>query len=262
MLDQEPLTLVHPAVQAAKAKWEAGQKYRHSVRHNLTFEDFFEYFKADCVRHTRVAELTGLSRERIRQIYNRYFREIFDNKSGRQRGKACTLENRLVKVNRTENELFETDTIIKTVVEKARAAGCEVRSIPYIKDDMLTGAIDVNALLVNGHRCAVHSLSYGFRRKGLKRVYTCIRMPFAELVATEAVILFTSVAEFDEHLFVMPSSTLREVVFGNDPTAMAKTIYLPTEKLPIYNNQRPRIDWWEYEEAWHLLPPKQDPPAP
>ena len=64
--------------------------------------------------------------------------------------------------------------------------------------------------------------------------------------------LRTFINEFPEHIFVIPSKVLLKSYFT---TVMeSSVIYLPTEKLAEYLNQRPRVDFWQYENAWHLLP--------
>jgi hypothetical protein len=30
-------------------------------------------------------------------------------------------------------------------------------------------------------------------------------------------------------------------------------VYLPTKRLPAYNGMVAAIDWWQYEDAWHIL---------
>src|SRR6185437_1125180 len=151
MLQEQPLTLEHPAVQAAKARWDAREKYRSS-KHNLTFEELFEYFKADCVRQTRVAELAGITRQRIHQIYNKWFRDLFEGKSGHDRRHACTLENRQVELKRAEAELFE-DPFVKKIVQKARTAGCTVEAIPH---DSFYGEVLRGDIIINGYLSSLH----------------------------------------------------------------------------------------------------------
>lgn len=103
MLDQEPLTLAHPAVQAAKQRFEGGNYVR---KLSLTFEQLFEYFSADCVRFHAIAAEGGVSHQAIEQLYRRYFRDLFDGKKGLERFASCVLEQRLVSVKQAENELF------------------------------------------------------------------------------------------------------------------------------------------------------------
>ena len=87
MFDKEVLTLDHPAVQAAKAKWDARRSKEGDARRkqNISFEDWFEYFKANCIRMQALGEHAGVSRQRVQQIYTKHFQEIFGGRSGRER---------------------------------------------------------------------------------------------------------------------------------------------------------------------------------
>jgi len=72
----ERLTLGNPAVRAAKAAWDSASK--HSKRqHSLTFRQLLEYFDKDEIRFTDIAEAAGLTSERVRRIYLRYFDHLF-----------------------------------------------------------------------------------------------------------------------------------------------------------------------------------------
>jgi len=257
VLDTEPLTLAHPLVQAAKAKWNTYAPRKH----NLTFEDLFEYFKVDCVRQSAVAVEAGLTRERIRQIYNKYFRELFDGKSGRERMHACTLENRIVKIKQAENTLLETDAVIKVVVEKARAAGCKIETIPQLTNKGFVQKTRNGILRVNGHLCSVHNPTTRIKHPDLKRVSTRTSLSRSVLLKVEASIFHTTLEGYPEHTFVVPTTILLTSVFGSTTKEM-KTVILPMEKSPVRRGTPARVDYWQYEDAWHLLPPKQDLPAP
>ena len=252
----EPLTLAHPAVQAAKARWDAAGK-RSPRKHTLTFEDLFEYFKVNCVRQTAIAVEADLTHQRIYQIYNYYFRELFGNSSGRDRVKSCTLEGRLVVVKKNENELL-ADEDIKVISEKARDAGCIVSAIPSLstRNNMPVGSVLQAQVSINGHRCLIRS-STRASTFGSKRLYCTFSLSHSLLEISEAVVFYTHVEGFPKHLFVVPSSVLLAAVFGPSSTKKYKNIYIPVEKLPP-GKMRPRINYWQYEDAWHLLPPKQD----
>lgn len=256
MLDTELLTLAHPAVQAVKQAFEKG-KYKRKLRYS--FDELFEFFKVDCVRINALVPDSGVSHQRLQQIYARYFLQLFANKTATERYEACTVENRLVRTKQSENELFE-DPSLKRLVENARAAGCKVEAVPRMLHGKLSGIVQLSEIVVNGHPCSVHNL------KGIwtlseqsKRLYTRTSIKLSKLERVEAVIFFTQVKGFPEHVFVVPSAVLREAYFASSQTH--KWILLPTEKLPSYKNKRHRIDWWKHEDAWHLLPPKHDPPA-
>lgn len=208
------------------------------------------------MRHIHVAEVAGVTRERIRQIYNQYFRELFDDKSGSERRKAYTPINRLAKVQRSENELF-SDPFIKRLVEKARAAGCTVEAIPHLYEgEILTGEVSTRKLLINGHLCSLHQITTAWQRciSG-GRFYASTNIRRSTMIDTEALILHIEAAGFTERIFVIPTATLR-AAHPSAATRRDTCLYLPTQKLPGYRNIRSRIDYWQHEDAWHLLSPK------
>jgi hypothetical protein len=244
-------------VQAAKAKWDTYAPRKHK----LTFEDLFEYFKVDCVRQNAVAVEAGLTRERIRQIYNKYFRELFDGKSGRERMHACTLEKNIVKIKQAESTLFETDVVIKAIVEKAREAGCKIEAVPQLTNKGFVKEARNSILVVNGHLCSVHNPTARIKHPDLKRVSTRTSLSRSVLSKVEASIFHTTVDGYPEHTFVVPTAILLTSGFSST-TKEIKTFILPMEKSPVPRGCAPRIDYWQYENAWHLLPPKQNPLAP
>lgn len=83
-------------------------------------------------------------------------------------------------------------------------------------------------------------------------------MTYTKLLEVEAVIGHLAAEGHPERLFVVPSQVLQERVFRPPLTSMRKVVYFPYERTRTY---KPLIDYRQYENAWHLLPPK-DSPAP
>jgi len=108
-------TLAHTDASAltAKAKWDADAKYRNrpNARLHLEFNEWLEYFSTNCVRFRGLARQTGVSYQRVQQIYDKYFRELFDERDGRQRYRACTLERRAIEVKQAESRLLKSDQL-------------------------------------------------------------------------------------------------------------------------------------------------------
>lgn len=258
MLSIEPLTLAHPAVQAAKARWDEGKNYRHHAKNNLSFENWLEYFKADYVRFSEIAEETKLTGERVRQIYNAYFRCLFKGKSGTERRQFCTLENRLVKLRQSEVELFAHNPTINSVAEKARAAGCTVEVVPQLVDGRPDGTLCSTRLSINGHVTSLHHLEDAWFAKTTSRTYARGSVKSSGLCGVQACIFHTTLPGFPVRDYVFPDQMLEGIRLGRGVI----NFYFPMENLPVYRNSRPRIDYRKYEDAWHLLPPKQSAPVP
>ncbi len=80
----------------------------------------------------------------------------------------------------------------------------------------------------------------------------------------EAVIFLLANPDSPHYTFVVPAKIFIATYFENrvrghraikaKKSKMTQQIFLPTEKLAVYHNRRPIIDYWLYENAWHLLP--------
>jgi hypothetical protein len=224
-------------------------------RHNLTAQQFFELFNLG-IPQIRIAELTGLSRERIRQIYNRDFRGLFGDESGRERFAAYVLNRRLAQAaERAKERERKVFADLHPVIERARAAGCTVNFILRKKDKPLH-EIEPRLLAINGHPCLIYpSVSRAaIQGKGSKRRYVSVNVLYESLLAVQAVVIRTLVRRQPEYIFVIPANVVLKAYFA----VLQKTarLYLPTVKTSPYNNQFPRIEHWKYEDAWHLLSPK------
>ncbi len=256
MFEKVVLTLEHPAVQEAKARWDAGENRRRLVgRHNIGFEEWFEYFKANCHRMSTLGEHAGISRERVRQIYNKHFRSLFGERSGVERLKACTAEQRLVSAKRQENDLF-ADPEVRPIITQALAAGCTVAAIKQSNQTNMAYLVRTRIVLINGYVVSLRTIRNKHKTSpGLRRFYAHATLSRASLESEDATIIRTAAAGCQERIFVLPNTVLIEKYFVT--TKNKASIYLPLEKLPVYRNSMTKINWWLYENAWHLLPPKE-----
>jgi hypothetical protein len=104
-------------------------------------------------------------------------------------------------------------------------------------------------LLIQGHHCMV-SIAYrpwGHAR-GLQTPYGYHHFGQRE---RDFYILVNQVPGYKRRIFVIPWTAV-------DVTVKERNFYVPLEKRPIHNNLYSRLDWWDYENAWHLL--KNSPP--
>jgi len=74
-----------------RAKFDTPQKRGRGRKIMLSFDELLDRFAVTCTRYSDVARECGITRERARQIYNQYFRDIFgSSRGGRAREKTCT----------------------------------------------------------------------------------------------------------------------------------------------------------------------------
>lgn len=249
-MSKQPLTLKHPAVKAARAKWDAAQSRGQASKHNLTFEQLFDYFKVDEVRHLHIARQAGLSRERVRQIYNKYFRDIFEGSRGRERREAYAHKSRKDRAKQSIKCLLSNDKALAAITKSVHRAGGVVEFVG--RDNQQS--VYTNRVCANGHLCSVYKLYNSWSTPKAKREYARVTLAPSTIQTTEAVIFYSGVNGYTPLIFVVPTSTLLNAF--PDLEYKRKGMVIPLKKLPSYNNQKTRIDWWQHEEAWHHLPQK------
>jgi hypothetical protein len=256
MPNKQRLTLAHPAVRASKARWDEGAKYRKThpqTRNDFGFADWLRFFSDRSATFSGLAKETGLSHQRIQQIYRKYFREVFPDQGGPERYRRSVLERRAAKLARMENDLFKSPAL-KALVKKVHAAGCVVQALPGSSKSK--ARLQSSTLLINGHRCSLHRLAVVWRPpvKGT-RFYFRTSVNRAKLDQLDAVVFHTAAVGYKPRAFVVPSQILRARLFPPPLTKEDKWIYLPSERIAERRNGPPLIDYWDYEDAWHLLIP-------
>lgn len=255
MPDKLSITLAHPAVQEAKARWEESRKkWGILCKCALTFEELFECFKT--MSQIRIADLSGLSREGIRQIYNKYFRSLFDDKSGILRKRDRTLDKHRIRSREAGKKLIDNDDTLSTIAQSARKAGCVVDA--FLQD--YPNLVSTTKISINGNICSVHRSSNLSKCITAKRESSRLSLTRLILETTKATVIYSQVNDYKPAIFVVPTVLLLEAYFRSEE--IKRTIVsLPLLMLPNYRGQKARIDWWQYEEAWHLLPFKTTVPV-
>jgi hypothetical protein len=71
------------------------------------------------------------------------------------------------------------------------------------------------------------------------------------IIGTDFQIFHLAVDTLPERWFVIPSEKLQEVLKSSP--GLRKSIYLSAQKRPVYKNRRPKFDYWQFEDAWHLI---------
>ena len=181
-----------------------------------------------------IARRAGVSREYIRQIYNRRFADQFPNRLNAVRvkvasGKISELLNSYAE-RRTEAAMLAANAAIN--------AGCGVEPIVRIRR---RGRMSIasNFVLINGSRCNCQQsriLVYPGLRAGLVNKYyrfTISRRPVADFHVFIA----------GKNTFILPADLLH----SHYPSGF---IYIPPEQP---SRSRSKIDWWQYKDGWWQL---------
>jgi hypothetical protein len=234
----EEITLDHPAVQAAKKRWD-DPLHQVQRKHTATFEELFEYFKQPASSHIAIAEKLALSRERVRQLYETYFQEIF----------GISAQDRRDEYTR---EILKHHPRMKVVAAQASEAGCLFQLIPVRADKRILPCR--SSALVNGHLCSVHFARTDARMKK-SHTYGRIHVPTETLYSVYALICHVSVKGLPERTFILPAQDIR-IAYGVLRDQKSHSLYLPFDRPIHLKSARPKIDYWKYENAWKLLAPK------
>jgi hypothetical protein len=185
-----------------------------------------------------IAKLAGVSRERIRQIHKAYFAP-FDI-SGRERYKAIT------KVRQKQKAIAQAEDVDKLWALMAVGQERGLKVEPIVTHYNLSRCYP-NLARVNSHLCGVH-YAKELSHQSAYRHYFHISITRNLIDGTDFTIIFTRGDA--KPAFIIPSKIISGLNWKGKPY---KALYIPEKKLPAYNNQYPKINWWRYEEAWHQL---------
>ncbi len=245
MLEEKTLDVDEKVLQEAKDKWN---KYlaRPCNKVALSFDEIINLFKT-CGSFAEMAEKIGVSREYVRQIYKKYFFEIFGDNFARDKQKEGTKEKKKLSHEKIEKELFSKKPF-SSIVGSAKLAGCDV----HITSSNENGHVKLKQLLVNGHLCSLKTMSTSFTPPGGNRsfVHASVGKPTDEKI--RFIIFYYKVKGFPERIFVVPYKIIEDIFFKSKNKKRVD-LNIPTKKCPVYNNRTPLLDWWGYENAWHLI---------
>ena len=84
----------NPSIRRAYRHWlQVRGNYRALTKHGKDFDFFYGRFaRMDSL--VSIGDETGMSRERIRQLYARFFMECFEGKTYRERARAIAAEKK------------------------------------------------------------------------------------------------------------------------------------------------------------------------
>jgi hypothetical protein len=221
-----------------------GQK-RYKAR--LTFDELLGHFANDCMSFTAIGALIceeGITRERVRQIYNQYFRDLLPGKkTGRRRVRICTLKRRAVATSFAKSD-FSDDEILGKVAKLATEASCVVeRSL--VGNEWKKGAF--RRILINNSNYAVyiaHARCYSGGGKTPRCRFEISRTVLREVAG---IVFVLEVDGFENRVLVIPS---RHVTRAVRETGNSLFLYPPLVRHPVVSTKPFILDWNQYENAW------------
>lgn len=239
MIEKFNGSTIAQTTQQSRAWWERNRK-RSTVKGTLPeFEVMLEKFRNDCLDFGGIAEELGVTTERVRQIYMRYFSKIIPRRpNGRVRRRVCTLR----KLSKQIRESFKTDPEFATLFARTLSEGIPVEPVRVPSGRTYSARL----IKAGGYICVLYSDEEPdliVRHEYWKfNVTPCLEAAFF--------ILQAGMGE-EAHFLIVPGSCV---------VSKRRSIYVPAElKYTGRTNSRPiKHNWLQYLEAWHLL---KAPPA-
>lgn len=195
-----------------------------------------------------IADLAGVSKQRIQQIYTTYFGF---NVTGRERRHSFVCErmreNAIISVEDSEKLSYLSDALAEMGL-----------SMEIVQSKDLNRCYQ-NMAIINGHSCRIYlskkaTFSPLSTRNG-ERYKTYNRIQVIKSILNEYEFIIAIAGEIREagenerRIFIIPSIDLKEK-FGKEDR---KSFYLPTDNQGKDRKISPVMDWWSYQGAWHLL---------
>jgi hypothetical protein len=219
-------------------------RYRDLRKTALQFDELLDLFANDCLTFAEIGRRLGeeaLSRERVRQIYNKYFRGFFPRRrGGRLRRRVCALRRRHIAAkdfagNEALAKIYRLAGKAGVAVEKAFIAGSRQ---PRFRR---------KGALIGGALYVIHHAKILFHQR--RRSYARALLRVSTLHRAAGVIVLQETGS-GERVFIFPSRDILETYSREIEARGEICLFIPTEKLPVYRNRKPRLDWWKYENAW------------
>lgn len=249
MQAEKPISLDDEVVQARRREYflvmNRTESRHGKIKVTMTFEELFEAFQSDCITLTRIGELNGVSRERIRQIYNLWFRDLFEGKSGRGRIKACTIVNRAVRREGLKHVgLDDPTTFHGFVSQKAISLGFAVERLPSDGNSNSSFLIPQHGrLLINSHIVGLRWVSK-FRKIGGNH-YGCVHVSRSRLFGEFAIVAYL---EPKDEFYIIPTAPILAVMGRKEATIL----YI-LQKKALFPRRAPRINFFDHVNRWDLL---------
>ena len=248
-------------VACARRSFDKGMGGNRPRKITLNFDEFLDHFANDCMSFSDVAQIAcegGVSRERIRQLYEKYFRQLFPAKrTGQERQQICLLKRRRIAVKMAIHD-FSGNSSLAKVARYAKEAGCTVERVVS-----RTGGQQVVAhrlLSIDGMRYQVYR-TRNVRRPSVRcmAVYSHVCVLKQSLHRVTGIIVLQQDVGQADRIFIIPTRDILDAYGSHERRSLS--LFIPIEKRPIYKNSRPRLAWEKYEDAWPQAQGKSSQPG-
>jgi hypothetical protein len=223
---------------------------KNAVLGRYSFEQWLEWFRQDCNSFSNIAEITQVSKQRVSQIYMKYFAELIPRRpDGHTRQRMCTTKKWYSRIKESSAEILNDNQ--KKIIAIVSPYNFEIKTIPIRGRNGYLAGFHRRSLRINGKICSIRVINSAYPiRKDYENIYGRLITQLKTLKEEDFLIISFSSTGFNETTFVVPTLVLLDQF---KPGQAERVFYLPIIKRPVYKNHRPLIDYWNYENAWHLL---------
>lgn len=208
---------------------------------SLTFDELHQLFEEGSTLE-EIANIGGVTRQRIQQIHRDYFSPFISSR--RDRRKEYLRERRK---ERSEAYVYEIEklAIVKQIAEERNL------KVETIQAKFRLSQCYIDRLLINGKLCRVlcSEIPGKIGSRNIRRYYR-LNISKSSVLSSSFVIVITGGT--DRRIFIFPSKVLADQYSGKERKTY-KTFYIPEFHQEPYKNMMPKINWWKYEDAWDLL---------
>lgn len=229
-------------IDRVRRRFEQNRAAQSNSKCQLGFEEFLTAFQNDCETFADIGARAGVSREMVRQIYKKYFAELFPHRpDGLRRRKMCTLKR--------HRDVVQTATLNgwkNVITDTARAEGLSVRRV------QTKGGIGPasNRLRINGKLSVSFYTTSIFHPRGSRRGYSRAVLTRSTIISVRFVVILQELPGCEKKIWIIPS----EILLQDWPQDKRRhTFYLPVDDTSRQSDNPHKINWQQYDNAWDLL---------
>jgi len=238
------LSKIEDPVERARIRFELLKKHGNS-KIALNFDELMKLYANDCNTFIQIAGPGEVSRERIRWLYQTIFADITPGRpDGTTRRKVCTRKRDIKRVD----DAFKCHSRFTLIAKKAMKIGYKIKPV-FIKEKHGRDRTGFSKIKLSINGCLVKIARIKRQRRIGKRIYFPLFLHIGSTIKATEFVIGVVGEESRPKIYIIPIKILLELSRGRS----SFHIFIPTEKLPPYHNIRPRVDWWQYLDAWHLL---------
>lgn len=200
-----------------------------------------------------IAREAGITRERVRQYYIQYYKQFLGENLRLEVRKENIKDARKAEVM----EYVSTDVTLNKLRIFSEEYGWTFE--PLMVQRPANGRVNYHAnnskVIINGKKIYYKTLVEGSKFQivnGHRWYHRCL-VSTGLLNWADYVVMLEDSEERPDRGFVIPPREFFEKLKCKSGGQSAFWLYVPTEKLPVYNNNPSKIDWWEWEGRWDLI---------